>query len=225
MTRDDGWRFLSLGRHLERLAFVATTLEACWRRTKSADPALLEWLLELSDSLLTFAAPHAASPSGRRSSICCCSTSAIHDRCSSSSAKLAKHVRLLPGRGPRGDGRRRNRSSGCAARSIGGRASCSASDLARRAARRTASVRASRLSDASDAAVFQPRLRAAARDGRAMTEVSDRRATGSGALSSGRRLSDRARDAVRARRAASSTSQHVACLDAARAAAPARPLA
>ena len=26
MTRDDGWRFLSLGRHLERLLFVATTL-------------------------------------------------------------------------------------------------------------------------------------------------------------------------------------------------------
>ena len=56
MTRDDGWRFLSLGRHLERLLFVAATLGDVAPDRPPADPALLEWLLELSDSLLTYRA-------------------------------------------------------------------------------------------------------------------------------------------------------------------------
>ena len=34
MTRDQGWRFLSLGRHLERLQFIATTLEDSRRRRR-----------------------------------------------------------------------------------------------------------------------------------------------------------------------------------------------
>jgi uncharacterized alpha-E superfamily protein len=61
MTRDDGWRFLSVGRHLERLTSVASTIELL-APEESASYALLEWLLELSDSLLTFRARFARQP-------------------------------------------------------------------------------------------------------------------------------------------------------------------
>ncbi len=61
MTRDDGWRFLSVGRHLERLLFVASTLRVP-AQEESADPALLAWLLELSDSLVTFRARYVSEP-------------------------------------------------------------------------------------------------------------------------------------------------------------------
>ena len=61
MTRDDGWRFLSVGRHLERLLFVAATLGVP-AQEESVDPALLAWLLELSDSLVTFRARYVSEP-------------------------------------------------------------------------------------------------------------------------------------------------------------------
>ena len=61
MTRDDGWRFLSVGRHLERLLFVAATLGVP-AKEESVDPALLAWLLELSDSLVTFRARYVSEP-------------------------------------------------------------------------------------------------------------------------------------------------------------------
>jgi uncharacterized alpha-E superfamily protein len=61
MTRDDGWRFLGVGRHLERLIFVASTLDVL-APEESADHALLEWLLDLSDSLVTFRARYVRQP-------------------------------------------------------------------------------------------------------------------------------------------------------------------
>ena len=61
MTRDDGWRFLSVGRHLERLLFVTATLRVP-SPEESVDPALLAWLLELSDSLVTFRARYVSEP-------------------------------------------------------------------------------------------------------------------------------------------------------------------
>ena len=62
MTRDDGWRFLSLGRHLERLHFVSSTLGDVAPEQASAGSGLLEWLLELSDSLLTYRVRHMQQP-------------------------------------------------------------------------------------------------------------------------------------------------------------------
>ena len=57
MTRDDGWRFMSLGRHLERAALRRRRRRRRWRsRTMAEDPALLEWLLDLSDSIITYRA-------------------------------------------------------------------------------------------------------------------------------------------------------------------------
>ncbi len=98
MTRDDGWRFLSLGRHLERLHFVSSALADVAPERTDAGTGLLEWLLELSDSPLTYRVRHAqhpewdiggghdarrrAQPGARR---------ALPGR-----KALAKHVRLLP---------------------------------------------------------------------------------------------------------------------------------
>ena len=62
MTRDDGWRFLSIGRHLERLSFVAATLDEVAAEEAAAEPALLEWLLDLSDSLITYRSRHLHAP-------------------------------------------------------------------------------------------------------------------------------------------------------------------
>jgi uncharacterized circularly permuted ATP-grasp superfamily protein/uncharacterized alpha-E superfamily protein len=97
MPRDHGWRFLSIGRHLERLSFVASTLDDVGRTSVRAEPLLLEWLLDLSDSLVSYRAryarhpewPHVVEmllldPSNPRSAVF-------------QLAKLAKHVALLPG--------------------------------------------------------------------------------------------------------------------------------
>ena len=63
MTRDDGWRFLSLGRHLERLHFVSSTLgDVASHRRATPRSGLLEWLLELSDSLHHLSRPPHAAP-------------------------------------------------------------------------------------------------------------------------------------------------------------------
>ena len=62
MTRDEGWRFLSLGRHLERLMFVASTLRIVEGEHATSEPMVLEWLLDLSDSLMTYRARHLRRP-------------------------------------------------------------------------------------------------------------------------------------------------------------------
>jgi uncharacterized alpha-E superfamily protein len=97
MTRDDGWRFLSLGRHLERLHFVASTLGDVAPEQPSAGSGLLEWLLELSDSLLTYRVRHMQHPEWEP----VVELMLVDERNPRSArfqlAKLAKHVRLLPG--------------------------------------------------------------------------------------------------------------------------------
>jgi uncharacterized alpha-E superfamily protein len=97
MTRNDGWRFLSLGRHLERLAFVSGTLGDVWPEQLSASAGVLEWLLELSDSLLTYRVLHRQQPEWNS----VVDLMLVDDRNPRSArfqlVKLAKHVRLLPG--------------------------------------------------------------------------------------------------------------------------------
>ena len=51
MTRDQGWRFLSLGRRIERLQFLCLTLRHVLHGPAESD---LEWLLELADSIVTY---------------------------------------------------------------------------------------------------------------------------------------------------------------------------
>jgi uncharacterized alpha-E superfamily protein len=97
MTRDEGWRFMSLGRHLERvLSVVATTSEVAKSATPE-DPALLEWLLDLSDSTITYHARYLGQPEW----IAVADLLLFDVRNPRSAAfqlaKLAKHVPQLPG--------------------------------------------------------------------------------------------------------------------------------
>jgi uncharacterized circularly permuted ATP-grasp superfamily protein/uncharacterized alpha-E superfamily protein len=59
MTRDPGWRFLSIGRRLERLQWLCITL-----RHTVAGPAEMDltWLLRLADSIITYRARYMARP-------------------------------------------------------------------------------------------------------------------------------------------------------------------
>ena len=99
MTRDDGWRFLSLGRHLERLQFVSSTLSDVAVEESAAGSGLLEWLLELSDSLLTYRVRHMQHPEWE-SVVDLMLVDARNPRSARFQlAKLAKHVRLLPDAG------------------------------------------------------------------------------------------------------------------------------
>ena len=96
MTRDDGWRFLSLGRHLERLLYVVTTVGEVAKSDLAEEPALLEWLLDLSDSIITYRARYMRPPEWLA-----VAELLLFDRQNPRSAafqllKLAKHVRLLP---------------------------------------------------------------------------------------------------------------------------------
>ena len=59
MTRDLGWSFLSLGRRLERLQFQSLAVQ---RALKMDVNGGLDWLLELSDSIVTYRARYRAQP-------------------------------------------------------------------------------------------------------------------------------------------------------------------
>jgi uncharacterized circularly permuted ATP-grasp superfamily protein/uncharacterized alpha-E superfamily protein len=59
MTRDPGWRFLSIGRRLERLQGLSATL----KHTIAGPPEMdLTWLLRLADSIITYRARYMARP-------------------------------------------------------------------------------------------------------------------------------------------------------------------
>ncbi len=62
MTRDDGWRFLIIGRNLERLSFLSNTIAQFIRMPKTHAPGNLEWLLELSDSIITYRSRYSRLP-------------------------------------------------------------------------------------------------------------------------------------------------------------------
>lgn len=58
MTRDDGWRLLSVGRQIERLDFLATALARALDTGVAREPAGFEALLTLFDSTITFHAQY-----------------------------------------------------------------------------------------------------------------------------------------------------------------------
>jgi uncharacterized circularly permuted ATP-grasp superfamily protein/uncharacterized alpha-E superfamily protein len=97
MTRNHGWRFLSIGRHLERLSFVAATLAAAADPAAYTEPALLTWLLDLSDSLITYRTRHRHHPEWT-AVVGLLLFDAHNPRAGVFQlSKLAKHVRQLPG--------------------------------------------------------------------------------------------------------------------------------
>lgn len=54
MTRDDGWRFLIIGRRLERLIFLSNAISQFLRLESTRAAGSIEWLLELTDSIITY---------------------------------------------------------------------------------------------------------------------------------------------------------------------------
>ena len=59
MTRDTGWRFLSIGRRIERLQFICSLLQQALAGPADAD---LGWVLELADSSITYRSRYMARP-------------------------------------------------------------------------------------------------------------------------------------------------------------------
>lgn len=59
MTRDPGWLFLALGRRLERLQFQTQAILEAINMPAEANP---EWLLEVSDSIVTYRSRYMARP-------------------------------------------------------------------------------------------------------------------------------------------------------------------
>ena len=62
MTRDDGWRFLIIGRRIERLIFLARAVAHFLRLDSTRAPGGLEWLLELTDSIITYRSRYMTQP-------------------------------------------------------------------------------------------------------------------------------------------------------------------
>lgn len=62
MTQDAGWRLLCLGRHLERLQFVAELLAAHLSSPAAPRPGPVEWLLEAVDSIRVYRSRYAVAP-------------------------------------------------------------------------------------------------------------------------------------------------------------------
>lgn len=58
MTRDDGWRLLSIGRHIERLGFLSSALEHAFETGSVHDEGGFEALVALFDSTITFHAQY-----------------------------------------------------------------------------------------------------------------------------------------------------------------------
>lgn len=59
MTRDQGWRFMSIGRRLERLQFISKAIEYALAMPHGS---ALDWLLEITDSIVTYRARYMAQP-------------------------------------------------------------------------------------------------------------------------------------------------------------------
>ena len=54
MTRDDAWRLLSIGRHIERLGFLSSALEAGFENGAVHEVSGFEAMVALFDSTITF---------------------------------------------------------------------------------------------------------------------------------------------------------------------------
>ena len=59
MTRGIGWRFVSMGRRIERLATMCSTLQVATEEGRAQE---LDWLLELADSSVTYRSRYLAAP-------------------------------------------------------------------------------------------------------------------------------------------------------------------
>jgi len=63
MTRAQAWRFLDMGLRLERAVYFCTLLDATMRSPEAENPSLLEAVLEVADSSITFRSRYTLLPS------------------------------------------------------------------------------------------------------------------------------------------------------------------
>ncbi len=59
MTRDQGWRFMSIGRRIERLQFLCVILQQALVMPAESN---LDWLLQVSNNIVTYRARYSAQP-------------------------------------------------------------------------------------------------------------------------------------------------------------------
>jgi len=62
MTRDNGWRLLIIGRRIERLIFLCNAIAQFLRLESTRAAGSIEWLLELTDSIITYRSRYMAQP-------------------------------------------------------------------------------------------------------------------------------------------------------------------
>jgi uncharacterized alpha-E superfamily protein len=62
MTRDNGWRLLIIGRRIERLIFLCNAIAQFLRLESTRASGSIEWLLELTDSIITSRSRYMAQP-------------------------------------------------------------------------------------------------------------------------------------------------------------------
>ncbi len=62
MTRDSGWRFLIIGRRIERLIFLSGAIGQFLRLESTRASGSIEWLLELTDSIITYRSRYMSQP-------------------------------------------------------------------------------------------------------------------------------------------------------------------
>jgi uncharacterized circularly permuted ATP-grasp superfamily protein/uncharacterized alpha-E superfamily protein len=62
MTRDNGWRLLIIGRRIERLIFLCNAIAQFLRLESTRASGSIEWLLELTDSIITYRSRYMAQP-------------------------------------------------------------------------------------------------------------------------------------------------------------------
>lgn len=96
MVRDDAWRVAALGRNVERIHSLAGAVSEIAAADERDDPALLEWLLDLSDASITYRTLHRSAPEWP--AVC---DLLLFDRDNPRSAaylltKLAEHAGKLP---------------------------------------------------------------------------------------------------------------------------------
>ncbi|MEI9960098.1 MAG: alpha-E domain-containing protein [Limisphaerales bacterium] len=54
MTRAQAWRFLDMGLRIERAVYICTLLDATLRAAEADNPSVLEAVLEVADSSITY---------------------------------------------------------------------------------------------------------------------------------------------------------------------------
>lgn len=62
MTRDEGWQFLMVGRHIERMAHLANLFDQFLQLDAERQNAALSWLLEAASSIVTYRVRYRRTP-------------------------------------------------------------------------------------------------------------------------------------------------------------------